>query len=151
MPPMFGSRPVGVLLVLAALVALLDGAMLATRYEVARRDRDRALAEQARHLRDSFHLVMDQTERTMLSIATLVAGDREVQHLFQAGVEAVAAEGGGAGGPLAAEMRAALLQKVAPAWIDMQHRFHVRQLHFHLAPGSTSFLRVHQPDRFGTG
>lgn len=151
MPPMFGSRPVGVLLVLAALVALLDGAMLATRYEVARRDRDHALAEQARHLRDSFHLVMDQTERTMLSIATLVAGDREVQHLFQAGVEAVASEGGGAGGPLAAEMRAALLQKVAPAWIDMQHRFHVRQLHFHLAPGSTSFLRVHQPDRFGDG
>ncbi|MCK4962890.1 MAG: PAS domain-containing protein, partial [Anaerolineales bacterium] len=36
-----------------------------------------------------------------------------------------------------------------PNWLEVQKDFQLRQLHFHLGPGSTSFLRVHRPDKFG--
>ncbi|WP_343863732.1 ATP-binding protein [Caenispirillum bisanense] len=146
---MFRPRAPVLLLGLALIIALIETVMLMARHEMARRSLDDALAEQGRHLHDSFVLMLDQLEQTMLSTATLVAGDPEVQQLFLAGARAVAAEGGGAGGAEAALWRDRLMDRVSPAWTEVQERFNVRQLHFHLAPGSTSFLRVHQPDRFG--
>lgn len=34
-------------------------------------------------------------------------------------------------------------------WQKLQKDFLVRQLHFHFGPGSTSFLRVHKPEKYG--
>ena len=59
------------------------------------------------------------------------------------------AEGGGAGGAEAARIRAELLRVVQPSWQEVTRDFKVRQLHFHMGPGSTSYLRVHKPKLFG--
>lgn len=92
--------------------------------------------------------VADQLQM-MLLLAEFVGQDEEVRELFLAGARAVEAEGGGPGGPRAAAARQALYQRLKPAWERVSTRFDVRQLHFHLGPGSLSFLRVHRPDRFG--
>lgn len=62
---------------------------------------------------------------------------------------AVVAEGGGKGGEKAAAIRQQLHEHVSPSWIRLMSQFDVRQLHFHLGPGSLSFLRIHRPNKFG--
>ncbi|MBP5858370.1 diguanylate cyclase [Marivibrio halodurans] len=109
----------------------------------------RTLKEESRDLRSSFEVLTDRTYSNMLAMATFIANDSEMQSLFLAGGKAVEAEGGGAGGPKAAGIRRELFERIGPSWQRVQDRFDVRQLHFHLGPGSTSFLRVHRPDKFG--
>ncbi len=58
---------------------------------------------------------------------------------FAAGVDAVGAERD--------RQRTRLLEMLAPSYASMQKR-DVRQLHFHLAD-TTSFLRFHQPEKYG--
>jgi diguanylate cyclase (GGDEF)-like protein len=82
-------------------------------------------------------------------MATFIANDSALQDIFLKGKKAIEAEGGGPGGLQAAAFRQQLLEKVGPNWQKVQADFKVRQLHFHLGPGSTSFLRVHRPDKFG--
>jgi|GEM_PF-1688841 len=85
----------------------------------------------------------------MLQIATFVANDPRVQQAFLKGKMAVESEGGGKGQKQAQVARDELLTIVAPSWAEMTKQFKARQLHFHLGPGSTSFLRVHKPTKFG--
>ena len=107
------------------------------------------LQQEGQHLRNSFDSLLAKNYNNMLAMATFISHDSEVQSLFLAGKKAVEAEGGGAGGPIAATVRKDLLDKVGPSWLEVQKDFQLRQLHFHLGPGSTSFLRVHRPDKFG--
>ncbi len=98
------------------------------------------------------HALQAQVEnatKNLLFIANIFASDEEVQRLFLAGKQAVEAEGGGAGKAAAARARKALNDAVAPKWNRALEGFQTRQLHFHLAPGSLSFLRVHQPEQYG--
>ncbi|MFP4154754.1 MAG: PAS domain S-box protein [Halothiobacillaceae bacterium] len=88
-------------------------------------------------------------EREMLHFATFIAGDPEVEQLMRAGRKAVQAEGGGAGGDRAAAIRARLYDHVAPRWLALQENHDARQLHFHLPDEYRSFLRVHEPERYG--
>jgi len=82
-------------------------------------------------------------------ISFIYAQDTRIQELFKKGRDAVQREGGGAGGPEAARIRDELNTIVKPAWEGMTNEFKTQQLHFHLAPGATSFLRVHHPEKFG--
>ncbi|MEE4277718.1 MAG: diguanylate cyclase, partial [Halieaceae bacterium] len=107
------------------------------------------LDDEAQKLRTSLDTILDQTYSNLLTIATFVANDDELSQLFLAGAQAVAAEGGGAGGERAAATRARLFDALEDNWLEVQRSFSARQLHFHLGPGSTSFLRVHRPERFG--
>lgn len=107
------------------------------------------LEQDAGRLQTAFEVAVGNLEQQMLALTSLLAADREVQRLFEAGAAAVAAEGGGAGGERARRVRAALLARVEPQWHYLQTRFGVRQLQFHLGPGVLSFLRVHAPDRYG--
>lgn len=117
------------------------------------RDHERELQAQldqdAKRLQTAFEVAVGNLEQQMLALASLLAADREVQQLFDAGRAAVATEGGGTGGVEAKRVRAALLARVEPQWHYMQTRFGVRQLQFHLGPGVLSFLRVHAPERYG--
>lgn len=113
---------------------------------------DAALEAEADKVRDGFALTVEGVYNQMQALATMVAGDRTVQALFDLGAARVREEGGGAGGPMAAEARRLLLESVKPQWTDMQQRLGARQLHFHMVDDNgavTSFLRVHTPSRFG--
>jgi len=108
-----------------------------------------SLAIEGKTLQAALDVTLETTFHNMLQLATVIAEDQRVQQLFQAGKHAVALEGGGAGGPKAAEARQKLLQLVLPMWQKQMRDYGARQLHFQLGPGSLSFLRVHQPDKFG--
>ena len=133
----------------SALLLLIFAAITALVWHDRENELQNRLDQDASRLQTAFEVAVGNLERQMLALASLLAADREVQHLFNEGRIAVEAEGGGAGGARAARIRAALLDRVEPQWHYMQTRFGVRQLQFHLGPGVLSFLRVHAPEHYG--
>lgn len=131
---------------LLALIFLTVGVLF---WQHDRRDLDDSLRKESAALRTSFEVALADLEQQMLTLASMVAADRDVRDLFRLGKQAVEEEGGGAGGPRSARLRAALYEQVAPAWTDMQQQYGLRQLHFQFGPGSLSYLRVHTPEKFG--
>lgn len=123
------------------------GAWLSLR--LAERAFENRLTGWAQDRREAFELLLEKTLDDMLLTATIFAHDPSLHALFAAGREAVQDEGGGAGGPRAAAMREALRQRLAPAWDVATQQFGIRQFHYHMAPGTVSFLRVHAPEHFG--
>ncbi|CAB1367351.1 sensor domain-containing diguanylate cyclase [Denitratisoma oestradiolicum] len=107
------------------------------------------LANDGRQAQAAFQIAAANQELQLLTLAALVANSPRVAALFAQGREAVLAEGGGPGQSRSAEARAALMREVEPAWRVLQQQFGLRQLHFFLAPGALSYLRVHHPDKFG--
>jgi len=99
--------------------------------------------------RATYDVLLDQTLDSMQVLAEVFASDPQLHELFVAGREALIQEGGGPGGEGAARFRQGLLERLQPAWTVATRDFALRQLHFHIGPGSLSFLRVHQPDRYG--
>lgn len=107
------------------------------------------LKNESHNLQVHFDTLLAQTYSSMLSLATYVASDEEVQQLFLRGKEALNSSQGNFNDQRVADVRAQLLAHVSPSWAAVQKNFSARQLHFHLGPGSTSFLRVHKPNKFG--
>lgn len=138
-----------IFLLLSISIAVIDGVFVFTNHLFSTEAFERNIEAEGRRINSSFDTLLSQTFANMLTMATFIANDREVQNIFLAGKKAVEIEGGGKGGPLATAARKELLDKVGPNWKEVQKEFQVRQLHFHLGPGSTSFLRVHRPDKFG--
>jgi len=97
----------------------------------------------------TFQVLFHETTSNMLQIATFVANDPRIQQAFLKGKRAVESEGGGAGKQQANLAREHLLNIVDSSWEEVSKKFKARQLHFHLGPGSVSFLRVHKPNKFG--
>ncbi len=138
-----------IFLVLSIVIALVDGLFIYMNSVFMDEALHKSQQQEGQRLHESFDTLLAQNYVNMLSMATFIANDEEVQALFLAGKKAVKMEGGGAGGVKASVARENLLKKIGPGWKDLQKKFHVRQLHFHLGPGSTSFLRVHRPEKFG--
>jgi len=109
------------------------------------------LQSEALRLQSAFAVAQSDIEQNMLILAAMVAADPEVQRLFRDGKAAVQAEGGGPGGERARRARQALMDHVAPQWRSMQAQFALRQLHFHLGPGSLSFCGCTPLKNSGTG
>jgi len=136
-------------LIVSLLIALSDLVFVALNYGAAERVLNDGLAEQGERYRDAYVHTLDMTSSFMEQTATYIANDPRVRELLSAARRAVEAEGGGGGGPEAARVRAELLDLVSESWEEMRRYYNVRQLHFHLGPGATSFLRVHSPAKFG--
>ncbi|MEA2110065.1 MAG: PAS domain-containing protein, partial [Pseudomonadota bacterium] len=105
--------------------------------------------QSAEKIQASYDQAIAATEIQMLQAATYTAADTELQNLFLAGKLAVEKEGGGPGGPEAKKIRARLYNQVRESRDAIAAEFDFRQLHFHLGPGSLSFLRAHCPEKFG--
>ncbi len=84
-----------------------------------------------------------------MQLAMYISNNPDTQELFLRGKKAVEAEGGGKGGERAASYRQQLLSLLSPSWSELSRNYDVRQLHFHLGPGSLSYLRVHRPEKYG--
>lgn len=131
----------------SVLLSFLVGGILAGVYLRDRHEFELELTNQAERARAAFDLAVAHQERQMLTLAALVANSPRVQQLFGQVGEAVAREGENS--PRAAQLRTVIYQEVEPAWRALQQQFGLRQLHFFLAPGALSFLRVHLPEKFG--
>lgn len=152
--PQSVERPAPALLrwrfpLLAAVLALLFVVVGSVEYLTARAGFAREMREGFQAMRTGMETALAVTELEMLHMATFIASDPEVQRLMRQAHAEVEAEGGGAGGTRAATVRAQLVALLGGRWEEMRSRHDARQLHFHLAPGALSFLRVHAPQRFG--
>lgn len=142
-------RATTIFLILTAVIFLIDAAFVAINVYANNRTLERTLQSQSEELRSSYDLAVSLTYRNMMQLAMYIANDPEIQTLFLLGKRAVEAEGGGKGGAMASEYRQQLFAHLAPSWTELTRNHDVRQLHFHLGPGSLSYLRVHRPEKFG--
>ena len=138
-----------IFLVLTLLILLSDLIFVGINYYASRHALNLTLDRNGKNLKHAYQLTLELVYENMLQISTYIASQQNVQQLFLAGKQAVAHEGGGAGGALAADVRERLYRSLIPSWSPLMERYGARQLHFHLGPGSLSFLRVHKPKKFG--
>lgn len=136
-------------LIISFCLIVSDLIFISLNYHAAHETLKKDLQEWVIQIRQVFNTSMDAKAISMQQIATYVSSDPRVISLFDEGRRAVVSEGGGPGGERAHDARRRLYDLVSPGWHKMTERYDVRQLHFHLSPGSTSFLRVHRPDKFG--
>jgi len=134
---------------LSMIILASDLIIIGVNYRSAQHAFNVSMNEMGARQQSAFQLAYRMELQSMHKMATFLAQDPEIQHLFLLGKRAVEREGGGRGGPESAKIRAQLLTKVGPAWDELREQFHIRQFHFHLGPGSLSFLRVHKPEYFG--
>lgn len=136
---------VGLSLLLLAFVS----AFIALNRSSARHQLEDALQRQAEQERATYRLALKMEYASLLKMAQTVAEDPVLQQVFLRGKRAVLQEGGGTGGPKAAAARKELYAHVEGLWARLRDDFYLRQMHFHIGPGSLSFLRVHIPQDFG--
>lgn len=134
---------------LSLVLLAIDLLFLVVNYLGMRDQFDTSMHEQARQQHLAYRLALAMEFDNMQKMASLVATDRRIQDLFLLGRQAVEREGGAGGGSEAARYRAELMAQVDAFWQRMYEDFGLRQLHFHIGPGSLSFLRVHKPEKFG--
>ncbi len=136
-------------LILTLLIFISDLLFVGINYYSSQRALQLSLSRNGNSLKKQYDLTLSLVYENMLQLSTYIAEQKRVRELFLAGKRAVAQEGGGAGAEQAAEARQSLYDYVAPSWLTLMSQYDARQLHFHLGPGSLSFLRVHKPAKFG--
>ncbi|MCD6390156.1 MAG: hypothetical protein J7L69_12155, partial [Desulfobulbaceae bacterium] len=138
-----------IFIVLSLVLACSDILFVWINYRSSQKALMESLEQAGDQIQAAFFSSLEATETRMLQIATFVGNDERVQQLFLKGKRAVESEGGGPGGVRAAVVRKELYDLVGPSRDKLAEQFHFRQLHFHLGPGSVSFLRAHKPGKFG--
>ncbi|MBU2874041.1 sensor domain-containing diguanylate cyclase [Marinobacter salexigens] len=107
-----------------------------------------ALAQKGQQSQKTFEVALSTTLDSMSQLATFVANSPDVQRLMNE-AERATTENSAGNVIKPDDIRALLYETVSPGWQKMTKEYQVRQLHFHLGPGSNSFLRVHKPEKFG--
>ena len=135
--------------ILSLIIAIIDGVFVSLTYFQAKQNLHLEQQQKANNHFSAFDIAYQATQENMMQIANIVANTPLYQQLFLQGKKAVESEGGGAGDIESKSARNALNDAVSENWQQFSKKFNARQLHFHLGPGSTSFLRVHKPQKFG--
>ena len=96
-----------------------------------------------------FSLSLDAKATGMQQLAFFVANIPKVQKIFNQAKMVREQSPLEADNPELSSLRSQLFEYVEPSWKLLSEQYDVRQLHFHFGPGSTSFLRVHRPEKYG--
>ncbi|RDH84775.1 MAG: hypothetical protein DIZ80_04730 [endosymbiont of Galathealinum brachiosum] len=136
-------------IIIGLLVFVLDLLFVAVNYSSSNSTLYRNLSDKAQENQRNFNHTLDMTYNSMLQLTTHFSQDVILNDLFLKGKKAVESEGGAAGGEQAKLYRQKLFDELNDGWGEMTRAFNLRQLHYHLGPGSTSFLRVHKPEKYG--
>jgi signal transduction histidine kinase len=113
------------------------------------KDFARRLSDWAEERRGAFDLIHDETLLAVAVAAELAARDPQAHALLSQGRAALAHEGGGAGGALAAAYRDDLRERLRPFFRVAADTLDARLMQAMTAPGPVSFTRVHRPDLYG--
>ena len=143
------DRKNGSIALVSIIIALSNLIFILLNYHSSLDTLERDTEDWAQQAEKLFKINIENKSTSMQQLATFIAHDPRVSTIFKMGKDAVESEGGGAGKENSAIQRNKLLDLVNPSWQKMTQEYDVRQLHFHLGPGSTSFLRVHRPKKFG--
>ena len=138
-----------VFLLVSVFLLLADALFVALNYWQDKQDLQTTLEQEGKRLQTAFDVASEMTLANMSQLATFVANDPRVRDTFSQAVEAAKQESGATDGIMTDHYRTQLYRIVSPSWHKMTEDYYVRQLHFHFGPGSTSFLRVHKPEKFG--
>jgi len=134
---------------LSVAIFVTDFTFLAINHYFSKQQFYEELQTQSQQIKTAYDIAISAVYEDMFLISDFFANNPKVQQAFLQGKLAVEAEGGGGGKEKAAYYRQLLLKELGINWKALQEKHHIRQLHFHLGPGSTSFLRVHKPTKFG--
>ncbi|MCF6776587.1 diguanylate cyclase [Thiotrichales bacterium 19X7-9] len=143
------KRQKRLIIYISIIVFILDIIFITLNYYTSKKALNETILSSAKSHQSEFELTLAMTYRNMMQLALFISKNDDLNQLFLKGKKAVYNEGGGAGGEKANQARQALLKKVKPAWDNLTESFNIRQLHYHLGPGSTSYLRVHKPQKYG--
>lgn len=137
-----------VFLVISLIILLSEVVFVCINYYSDRHTLRTALAKEGQQMQKTFQVKLAMTLDSMSYLATFVANTIDVQELMSE-AERAASGNSRANDMKPAEIRRELYEELSPSWQKMTNEYQARQLHFHLGPGSTSFLRVHKPEKFG--
>lgn len=127
----------------AAVIAVACGWVWSS-YYYGQRGLEAVIEERGSQLKRAYEADLAMHSEFVHEIAQYVANDVTVNQLFRVGAEAL--ERGDEA--LAHRARTDLLAHVNSSWQRLNPDQTGRIMHFHLPP-DTSFLRVHQPDKYG--
>ena len=134
---------------LSLLFACLDIVFVLINYRSAKEALDEHFTQISREVETAFFQALDATEQRMLQIATFVANEPPVQKLFLSGKNALLREEDNGTEKESVQIRRQLYGLLSTPRAMLARDYDFRQLQFHLGPGSLSFLRIHEPGRFG--
>jgi diguanylate cyclase (GGDEF)-like protein/PAS domain S-box-containing protein len=134
---------------ISLVIAALDATLITINYFLSESALKKDFSIESAALYSAFQASMTDAQHSLVLISSVFSEDSQIQQLFLQGKQAVEKEGGGAGGEQASKIRKQLYELVAPRWNKAIKTLGARQLHFHLGPGSLSFLRVHRPEKYG--
>lgn len=136
-------------IIISIIILFLDLIFISINYSRSKDTLNESILEHTKKEKESFNLVMTMSYRNMKQISKHFSRNDILNNLFLQGSKAVESEGGGTGGVKAQGIRKKILTIVEDDWNLMINEFQIRQFHYHLGPGSLSFLRVHKPNKFG--
>jgi len=133
----------------AILVAVVAFVLINNR--AARESLEQSLDERAQEIVSAYELVKTSSLTSAAQMASFVAADVEIKRYMADAHAARVVDGDGASGEKASTVRYDWLRWVQPRLGDLQQRFGMNELKFHLAHGgqAITFLRVYRPERFG--
>ncbi len=134
-----------IFLSLSIVIIIVDGLFVFINYLSAKQSLAETVRQNGVQLEMSFNIALSSTLETMMQISSFIASDSYIKGLFLQGKNAIENDNE----EQATAIRQRLYEYVSPSWTEMTTKYSARQLHFHLGPGSLSFLRVHKPNKFG--
>nr|WP_252730723.1 diguanylate cyclase [Colwellia sp. E2M01] len=114
--------------------------------KIAEQTFEQELNRAGNDLKLNYELILHQSYEKLSSLVDFIGNNKELNALFY---QAYLLNLQKSSEVSLAEVRNQLNKKLADSWQQLQNKHAVRQLHYHFGPGSTSFLRVHKPGKFG--
>ncbi|GAB3487406.1 sensor domain-containing diguanylate cyclase [Marinomonas epiphytica] len=127
---------------ISTFIFILDILLVSYNYFSAKNTLQADLLDHAKEHESAFELTVRMSYLNMHQLASFIGHQNSWNRLFSEGQKA-ALEGNKEEEVLA---RKALLKELQPSWKAMVDSYKLRQLHYHSAPQSVTFLRVHRPE-----
>jgi PAS domain S-box-containing protein len=136
-------------LLLSGGLFLVIVAYLGLHYRAEKLALEQSFEQDGQRRQGAYELVYRATLTSLMQIGEMVSRDELVHRQLTAASRVWAEEGHGKGGPRTAALRQSIMNDVASGWMLLKRDYSIRQMHFHLGPEITSFLRMHKPGEFG--
>lgn len=134
---------------LSLVIALIDGLFVSASYFYTKRSFENSLQENSQQFYAIYKTVLESTYNGLSIQAKLFSGNKNVQDLFLLGKKSIQHNNGDEDGKETDQIRKKLYQLVVNSWQEATKNIDTHLFHFHFGPGALSFLRVHEPDKFG--
>lgn len=120
----------------------LDAIFFCISYQSSKKAFEQTINDEIQNANNHFSLVEKNTYLSLEQLGLFISNDQILSNEFlKASKTKDKSE--------LSESRQLILKHLEKAWAELTDKYSIRQLHYHFGPGSTSFLRVHKPNKFG--